>query len=207
VKARVWEIVVAIFGVLLAAFLALGGTVAEAVVAASLTALWFVGRLTIVDVPGVAGGFVQKKANVEFARSIALALILLAVIAVTWGGALAGWGRGVEGRLLFISLSGLMILLAREFEARMDLVDRLRRGARSEKQVGAMLDQLRREGWEVIDDWCRDDRRANVDHAVRGPGGAFAVETKSGTYRSSYLGQAIGNAMWLRGKWHEPSPR
>lgn len=203
-KARVWEFSVAIFGIVYGLLLVVGGTIPEGVVVGALTVIWFVGRMTIIDAPGVAGGFVQKRANVELARSLALGLIFLAVMAVQLGGALAGWGHGTQGRLLFAALIGLMLLLKREIESRMDLVDRLRVGAAAEKQVGGVLASLRQEGWEVIDDWCRDDRFGNVDHAVRGPGGVFAIETKSGSYRSRHLGQAIGNAMWLKTKWHEP---
>lgn len=203
-RVRVWEFSVAVFGVVYGALLVVGGAVPEGVVVASVTVVWFVGRLTIIDAPGVAGGFVQKRANVELVRSIALGMILLVVIAVEFGAALAGWGKDLQGRLFVMALIGLMLLLKREIESRMDLFDSFQLGATSEKQVGAVLDQLRQDGWEVIDDWCRDDRRANVDHAVRGPGGVFAIETKSGAYRSRHLGQAISNAMWLRGKWREP---
>jgi len=38
------------------------------------------------------------------------------------------------------------------------------------------------------------------DHVVWGPNGAYAIETKSGTFRRGHLGQTLGNAAWTQRK-------
>ena len=51
------------------------------------------------------------------------------------------------------------------------------RGAEGEEAVGAILEGLTGDGWHVIHDVSFG--RGNIDHVVAGPGGVFAVETKS----------------------------
>jgi Nuclease-related domain len=50
-------------------------------------------------------------------------------------------------------------------------------GAVGEERVGAILEDLRAEGWCAVHDVATG--RGNVDHIVVGPGGLFTVETKS----------------------------
>jgi len=52
-------------------------------------------------------------------------------------------------------------------------------GHRGEKVVGQCLEQLRAEGYQVFHDIPGDGY--NVDHVLVGPGGVFAVETKTRT--------------------------
>jgi hypothetical protein len=57
------------------------------------------------------------------------------------------------------------------------------RGAEGEEAVGAVLESLTADGWHVIHDVSFG--RGNIDHVVVGPGGVFAVETKSHAGRIS----------------------
>lgn len=50
-------------------------------------------------------------------------------------------------------------------------------GAVGEERVGAILEDLRAEGWSAVHDVATG--RGNVDHIVVGPGGLFTIETKS----------------------------
>ena len=57
------------------------------------------------------------------------------------------------------------------------------RGAEGEEAVGGILENLSADGWHVIHDVSFG--RGNIDHVVVGPGGVFAVETKSHAGRIS----------------------
>ena len=61
-------------------------------------------------------------------------------------------------------------------------LQRLRQGRRGEREVGRMLEELRALGYTVFHDLPDDGvggGRFNVDHALIGPGGVFAIETKT----------------------------
>lgn len=53
----------------------------------------------------------------------------------------------------------------------------IRLGLRGERMVGRMLERLRADGYDVFHDLPGDG--FNVDHVLVGPGGVFAVETKT----------------------------
>ena len=53
----------------------------------------------------------------------------------------------------------------------------LRLGIRGEREVGRMLEELRALGYSVFHDIPGDG--FNIDHALIGPGGVFAIETKT----------------------------
>jgi len=59
----------------------------------------------------------------------------------------------------------------------MPLVERHDRGATGEEHVGALLEDLRGQGWSVIHDLSFG--HGNVDHILIGPAGVFTIETKS----------------------------
>ncbi|MGN6255160.1 MAG: nuclease-related domain-containing protein [Solirubrobacterales bacterium] len=50
-------------------------------------------------------------------------------------------------------------------------------GAEGEEEVGAILEGLAGDGWHAIHDISLG--RGNIDHVLVGPGGLFAIETKS----------------------------
>lgn len=54
---------------------------------------------------------------------------------------------------------------------------RLRLGAMGERAVGLKLERLRARGYEVFHDIIGDGH--NIDHALVGPGGVYAIETKT----------------------------
>jgi len=69
-----------------------------------------------------------------------------------------------------------------------------------EREVARRLDALREDGWLVTHD-VQKDRGGNLDHFVCGPGGAYTIETKSGSNRAAARNQAIGNAVWAKEKF------
>jgi len=116
----------------------------------------------------VAEGFVRRRARTYRRRLIAVlvaALVGLLAVAVV--------------SLPFAVKLGMIATLFGVISAvdrwGLPLVGRWSRGAVSEEKVGALLDAV--EGWHVLHDV--DLGRGNVDHLVVGPGGIFAIETKS----------------------------
>ena len=61
----------------------------------------------------------------------------------------------------------------------LDDPDRWARGAEGERATAELLEVLSRRRWAVFHDVGRPGSRANVDHLVIGPTGAWVVDTKS----------------------------
>lgn len=100
-----------------------------------------------------------------------IALMLL-TLAIAW---LAFDGHGVTLVLIELAAIAAVVIADRLLQPR---VDSWLQGARGEESVGAVLDGLRADGWRTIHD-VTASMRGNVDHILVGPGGVFAVETKS----------------------------
>jgi hypothetical protein len=102
-------------------------------------------------------------------------LLTLGVLAVTTGalgrlfGLRSGWFVGSE-----LALLASMFLISHFV---LPLVDRHDRGASGEERVGGLLESLLADGWQVIHDARL--QHGNIDHIAIGPGGLFAIETKS----------------------------
>jgi len=116
----------------------------------------------------VAGGFARRRAC-AYARQlivvltgVVIALVAVVLVPLPFAAKLA----------LIAALYGVIFAVDRWGGRRLD---RRVRGASSEEKVGALLDVV--EGWHVLHDV--DLGRGNVDHLVVGPGGIFAIETKS----------------------------
>jgi Nuclease-related domain len=137
-------------------------------------------------------------------------LVWLGVLAVCT--ALLGRAFGLHSPLF---IAAEVLLLASMFVIShyvLPLVARRDRGAMAEEQVGALLDSLADERWQVIHDATLG--RGNVDHIVIGPPGVFTIETKShaGPIRVGRLhgatiaqAQAQGKAIgWVTGFDVEP---
>lgn len=102
-------------------------------------------------------------------------LVALGVLAVAT--ALLGRTFGLRDLRFLGSEVGLLAAMFVVLRYVMPLVDRRDRGAMGEEQVGAMLDDLERDGWLAIHD--ASFGHGNVDHILIGPPGVFTIETKS----------------------------
>ena len=84
---------------------------------------------------------------------------------------------GVPGEaLILLEVAAIVAFLAVGETVDRD-IGRWRRGAEGEEVVGKILEEMSASGWHVIHDVTFG--RGNIDHIAIGPGGVFAVETKS----------------------------
>jgi hypothetical protein len=107
------------------------------------------------------------------------------------------WTDEPRGLVAFYACASLAFFLVRDIWRYGNDAMRWIEGGEAEKAVAAELDLLRADGWLVAHNLKREGR-GNLDHFVRGPSGAYAIETKSGRYRVSDRGQAISNAVWAK---------
>jgi hypothetical protein len=112
-------------------------------------------------------------------------------LAVTW--------FAVTGRLSVLASFAVMavaLALRPVADRVIDRHFRLKSGADAEAEVGALLNELRREGWIVMHDLVQP-REGNIDHLVSGPGGVFLIETKFRRYEERQLVKAKRQAAKL----------
>jgi hypothetical protein len=118
----------------------------------------------------VAGQYVRSQVR-DFA-TIELLIVAAAIAALPVGILL-----GVAGEaLIFLEVAAIVAFLAVRETVDRD-IGRWRRGAEGEEVVGEILEKMSADGWHVIHDVSFG--RGNIDHIAIGPGGVFAVETKS----------------------------
>lgn len=80
------------------------------------------------------------------------------------------------------------------------------KGENAELAVASELEELRRDGYVVVNDFMFGGE-GNIDHFVSGPNGAFIVETKFARYEPRHLGRAKRQAKRLHeelGCWVTP---
>lgn len=119
----------------------------------------------------VAGQHVRGRARALTTRMLAMIGLLLLLLLG------AGPVLGLHGPTLIgveLVAIGAMVVVNRVYSPR---VDRWLQGARGEESVGTVLEGLETRGWLAIHDVSLG--RGNVDHVAIGPGGIFAIETKS----------------------------
>jgi hypothetical protein len=106
-------------------------------------------------------------------RMRSLLIIGLFAVFTVLVGRLAGFNH-VVFEVSEVALLCVCLLVTRYV---LPVVERYDRGAQGEEYVGAILEELRADGWLVIHD--AELERSNVDHIVLGPAGLFTIETKS----------------------------
>lgn len=154
-------------------------------------------RLSPLEMRGVAGGHARGRGRVEAIKALSLVLAAVTCAALLLAGAFAGWSEEPLGLLAIIALFGLELMLLLEARRSGDeLLDWLK-GAESEEAVAQELSRLPNGSWFVTHNRARDSG-GNIDHVAIGPTGAFAIETKSRSYKGKDLPQALGAAMALR---------
>jgi hypothetical protein len=140
----------------------------------------------------------QRLLRAAAASGAALTTALLAVLALAVGaGAVAG--------LLLLVAAGL-VAYARHW---VRLAGRSRVGAQSERQVHRALEPLETEGWRLRHSMSWHGR-GDIDHVAITPrqaGFAFAIETKTKTYRREHIAHAAATARWLASRRRRWCPR
>jgi hypothetical protein len=96
---------------------------------------------------------------------------------------LIGWSLRIPSWTLIVFELGAIATLLLAAPVLDRELGRWSRGAEGEETVGRILEELSSEGWHVLHDVSFG--RGNIDHAVVGPGGVFAIETKSHPGRRS----------------------
>jgi Nuclease-related domain len=140
----------------------------------------------------------QRLLRAAAVSGAALTTALLAVLALAVG---AG---GAAGLLLLVAAG--LVAYARHW---VHLAGRSRVGAQSERQVQRALEPLEAEGWRLRHSmpWHGP---GDIDHVGIGPrqvGFAFAIETKTQTYRREHVARAAATARWLASRRRRWSPR
>jgi len=118
----------------------------------------------------VAGQYVRARAESLAVREVWIGVAAVAVLLVGMVLAVPGWV------LILAELAAIAAFLIVSPQVDRDY-GRWARGAEGEEAVGGILESLTANGWHVIHDVSFG--RGNIDHVVVGPGGVFAVETKS----------------------------
>ena len=140
----------------------------------------------------------QQYRRLGRAAAVTVAAFVSGVLAVLAGGA----GAAPVAVGLLIVTAGLAVH-ARHCVC---LAARSRVGARSERDVRRALTLLEREGWRLRHGvpWRGG---GDIDHVAVAPpdvGLAFAIETKTNTYRPEHVARAAATARWLasrRRRW------
>jgi hypothetical protein len=196
---RLWEVVVAVIVLALAALFFVGGDSAGGVALLVLTVIGAASRARIVERP-VAGSYSRAQGIIGVVITATLFAVYAVVVVVFVIAALNHWVRSDRGRVAVYALTGLQVLLYLEMRRRgAEAVDYLI-GGRTERHVGAELDKLKDDGWQVVHN-LKKDYGGNVDHLVWGAHGAYAIETKTGRYSRNAVSQAARNAAWAKEKF------
>jgi hypothetical protein len=198
-RLRVWEVAAGLVVVGLAALFFAGGDPAGGVALLVLAIVGAASRARIVERP-VAGSYSRAQGIIGVVITSTLLLVYAVVVSLFVIAAINHWMRSDHGRVAVYALTGLQVLLYLEMRRRgNEAVDYLI-GGRSERKVGAELDKLKGQGWQVVHN-LKKDYGGNIDHLVWGARGTYAIETKSGKYSRAASTQAARNAAWAKEKF------
>jgi hypothetical protein len=197
---RTWEAGVAIFGALFGLLLIPGGGAVFGIAVICTDALWLLTRVSIRDrIDQPPGRHARLRGRLGFLK-LALIFGVYGCVAVAgWMVHRANTPRERTSQIAAFGLAGLAFLLLREAKEAADDALNWLLGARAETEVGHSLEQLRGEGWLVVHGYSRD-RPGDIDHVLCGPGGVYAIETKSYGFRRRDLRRVAWNAAWLKRK-------
>lgn len=160
--------------------------------------LWVTTRVEILENHAEPGNYTTLRGKLGILK---LALLLGINGAAIYGMVLIEHDFGARARGTVVAdfaISGLCFMLLTELWRSGDEALNWFVGARAEREVGSKLAVFESRGWLVLHGYKRE--RGDIDHVLCGPGGAYAIETKSYGYRPRDVGQTAGNAAWLSGK-------
>lgn len=200
-RIRWWEGAVLVAPSTLAVLFFIAGSPVPGLVLSAIVAVVFASRAGIPE-RNEAGGHARTRSILLSVQATALAVIYVLIVVLFFVMWREHWTRDRHGTVAVYALAGLAFFLARECFRLIKEADNWWLGSEMEREVARHLDDLRSEGWSVVNDLPRD-RGGNLDHIVTGPHGAFAIETKRGRNRASSRAQAVSNAVWAKEKFGE----
>jgi hypothetical protein len=199
IRLRWWEAVLLVPFSLLGILFALAGEIPALLVLLAIIGVAVTSRATIVE-RSRAGGYARTRGWLGYARALALLAIYCTIVYFFFVAQHEHWSHDTRGTVAVWAMCGLGFYLIRDVLREGDVATRHLLGSDREREVAAILDPLRDEGWIVTHN-IKKDRGGNVDHFVSGPYGAYAIETKHGRGRAADRNQAVSNAVWAKEKF------
>lgn len=99
---------------------------------------------------------------------------------ITWAMMLLGYSMLETAWILTLAAAGNCSYAAYRFYKARHQLRAFRLGLEGERTVGALLEDLRRSGYRILHDIPNARKPTfNIDHVAIGPGGVFAIETKT----------------------------
>lgn len=197
-RLKAWEIVLAVAAAAFSAiflFSSISG-VGFGLLAADV--LWVTTRIEILENHREPGNYTTLRGKLGILK---LGLLLGLNGAAIYGMVLIEHDFGPRARATVVAdfaICGLCFMLLTELWRSGDAAMSWLVGARAEREVGSTLAVFESRGWLLLHGYRRE--RGDIDHVLCGPGGVFAIETKSYGYRPRDVAQATGNAAWLSAK-------
>jgi hypothetical protein len=200
-RLRWWECALLLLPLVLAALFFAAGLWVGGVVLVCLSVFVATSRAQIVE-RNVAGFHAQMRGRLITVRVFALLAIYGLLIYGFFVMAHEHWTRDRRGLVAFYASAGLALFLLRDIHRYGNDAVNYLIGGEEEEAVAVELDRLRDDGWLVLHNVLRVGG-GNVDHFLKGPYGAYVVETKSGRHRVADRGQTISNAIWAKRQFGE----
>jgi hypothetical protein len=194
-----WETALLVPFTLLGVLFVLAEHLLALIVLLAVLAVVVASRATIVE-RNRAGGYARTRGWLEYIRACALFAIYGTIVYLFFVARREHWSHDTRGNVAVWAMGGLAFYLVRDVLRLGDGANRWFLGGEMERDVAALLEPLREEGWIVTHD-IKKDRGGNVDHFLSGPSGAYIVETKRGRPRVPDRNQAIWNAVWAKEKF------
>jgi hypothetical protein len=198
-KLRWWEAALLVPFVVLGVLFLLAGELIALVVLLAVLVVVVASRATILE-RNRPGGYARTRGWLEYARACSLFVIYGVIVFFFFVARREHWSQDTRGTVAVWALAGLAFYLVRDIRRIGDGASNWLLGGDKEREVAAVLEPLREQGWLVTHD-IKKDRGGNVDHFVNGPGGAYVIETKVGRGRAADRNQAIWNAVWAKEKF------
>ena len=197
-RLRAWEVALAVAASAFAAVFLFSNVSGLGFGLLAATLLWVTTRIEILENHAKPGNYTTLRGKLGI-----LKLILLLGIngAAIYGIVLIehDFGPSARGTLVAdFAIAGLCFMLLNELWRSGDAALNWFVGARAEREVGTKLAVFESRGWLLLHGYKRE--RDDIDHVLCGPGGAYAIETKSYGYRPRDVAQTARNAAWLSAK-------
>jgi hypothetical protein len=195
VTLRLWELCLGVLAAIFAGVFLVGGEPLFGVALLLADSLWLITRAAIRPDTSQPGRYARMRGRLGLTKTVLILGVYAAVAVAAFG--LHHVPASDTKVTAEFALAGLAFMLVRELKEASDVALNWLTGSRAEADVGRRLSSLSSPDWLVLHGVPKD-RGGDVDHVVCGPGGAFAIETKSYRFRRSDIGQAAGNAAWLK---------